>query len=123
LNVSATTIWQRRRPIADFFTPIASPAIRPLLEEIRLQDALFPDVAAGPGSVATAAHGSGAKAVGLDLSPGMIELAANPIPARLPRSESVWLRDVLVIIVAVTAEIDFKTFAFWRTNVTSKRRL
>jgi hypothetical protein len=74
-NDSASLKRQRHGNLAtttyrDFFTPIASLA-RPLLEEIRFQDGIdLLDVATGPGSVAAAADGLGAKTVGVDLSPG-----------------------------------------------------
>ena len=65
----------------DFFTPITALAIRPLFDAIRLQAGIdLLDVATGPGSLAAQAHRSGARAVGVDLSPGMIELAAKSHP-------------------------------------------
>jgi SAM-dependent methyltransferase len=66
----------------DFFTPVTALAIKPLLEAVQLQGGVdLLDVATGPGSLAAAAHGLGAKAVGIDLSPGMIALAAKSHPA------------------------------------------
>ncbi len=66
------------RTYRDFFTPITDLAIRPLLDAIRLQGGFdLLDVATGPGSLAAEAHGLGARAVGVDLSPVMIELAAT----------------------------------------------
>jgi ubiquinone/menaquinone biosynthesis C-methylase UbiE len=65
----------------DFFTPITALAIKPLLDAIRLQGGVdLLDVATGPGSLAAEAHGLGARTVGVDLSPGMIELAAKSYP-------------------------------------------
>ena len=65
----------------DFFTPVTALAIKPLLDAIRLQGgADLLDVATGPGSLAAEAHGLGARTVGVDLSPGMIELAAKSYP-------------------------------------------
>jgi SAM-dependent methyltransferase len=65
----------------DFFTPITALAIRPLFEAIRLQAGIdLLDVATGPGSLAAQAHGLGARTVGVDLSPGMIELATKSHP-------------------------------------------
>jgi cyclopropane fatty-acyl-phospholipid synthase-like methyltransferase len=78
-NVSAMTTWQR--PIATSFTPITALAIKPLLAAIRLQAGVdLLDVATGPGSLAAEANKLGAKTVGVDLSPGMIELAAKSYP-------------------------------------------
>ncbi len=65
----------------DFFTPVTALAIKPLLDAIRLQAGVdLLDVATGPGSLAAEAHGLGARTVGVDLSPGMIELAAKSYP-------------------------------------------
>ena len=65
----------------DFFTPVTALAIKPLLDAIRLQGGVdLLDVATGPGSLAAEAHGLGARTVGVDLSPGMIELAAKSYP-------------------------------------------
>jgi len=65
----------------DFFTPVTALAIKPLLDAIRLQGGVdLLDVATGPGSLAAEAHGRGARTVGVDLSPGMIELAARSYP-------------------------------------------
>src|ERR1700730_5059825 len=60
----------------EFFTPVTAPALKPLLDAVRLRaDAHLLDVATGPGSVAAAALKFGARPIGVDLSPGMIELA------------------------------------------------
>jgi ubiquinone/menaquinone biosynthesis C-methylase UbiE len=65
----------------DFFTPITALAVRPLLDAIGFQAGVdLLDVATGPGSLAAEAHRSGARTVGVDLSPGMIELAAKSHP-------------------------------------------
>jgi SAM-dependent methyltransferase len=65
----------------DFFAPITALAIKPLLDAIRLQGGVdLLDVATGPGSLAAQARGLGAMTVGVDLSPGMIELAAKSHP-------------------------------------------
>jgi SAM-dependent methyltransferase len=65
----------------DFFTPITALAIKPLLDAVRLQTGIdLLDVATGPGSLAAEASGLGARTVGVDLSPGMIELAAKSYP-------------------------------------------
>src|ERR1700731_4741993 len=59
----------------DFFTPVTALAIKPLFDAIRLgADAHLLDVATGPGSVAAEALEFGARPIGVDLSPGMIEL-------------------------------------------------
>jgi SAM-dependent methyltransferase len=65
----------------DFFTPITALAIKPLLDAVRLQTGVdLLDVATGPGSLAAEANRSGAKTVGVDLSTGMIDLAAKSYP-------------------------------------------
>jgi SAM-dependent methyltransferase len=65
----------------DFFTPITALAIEPLFDAIRLEGGIdLLDVATGPGSLAAEAHRLGAKTVGVDLSPGMIELATKSYP-------------------------------------------
>lgn len=65
----------------DFFTPVTTLAIRPLLETVRLHaDAHLLDVATGPGSLAAAARRFGARPIGVDISPGMIALAGNAYP-------------------------------------------
>jgi SAM-dependent methyltransferase len=56
-------------------------AIIPLFDAIRLEGGIdLLDVATGPGSLAAEAHRLGAKTVGVDLSPGMIELATKSHP-------------------------------------------
>jgi SAM-dependent methyltransferase len=65
----------------DFFTPITALAIKPLFDAIRLEVGIdLLDVATGPGSLAAEAHRLGAKTLGVDLSPGMIELATKSYP-------------------------------------------
>jgi len=65
----------------DFFTPITALAIGPLFDAMRLEGGIdLLDVATGPGSLAAEAHRLGARTVGVDLSPGMIELAAKSYP-------------------------------------------
>jgi SAM-dependent methyltransferase len=65
----------------DFFTPITALAIKPLLDAVCLQAGVdLLDVATGPGALAAEAQRSGARTVGVDLSPGMIELAAKSRP-------------------------------------------
>jgi SAM-dependent methyltransferase len=66
----------------DFFTPITALAIEPLFDAIRFEGGIdVLDVATGPGSLAAEAHRLGAKTVGVDLSPGMIELATKSYSA------------------------------------------
>src|SRR5256885_673170 len=66
------------RTYRDFFTPITALAIEPLFDAIRFKGGIdLLDVATGPGSLAAEAHRLGAKTVGVDLSPGMIELATK----------------------------------------------
>ncbi|MBZ0146341.1 MAG: methyltransferase domain-containing protein [Pseudorhodoplanes sp.] len=65
----------------DFFTPITALAIKSLLDAVRLQTGVdLLDVATGPGSLAAEANRLGARTVGVDLSPGMIELAEKSYP-------------------------------------------
>ncbi|MEA2864893.1 MAG: hypothetical protein QOC84_2849 [Bradyrhizobium sp.] len=65
----------------DFFSPITALAIKPLFDAVRFQAGVdLLDVATGPGSVAAEAQGSGARTVGVDLSPGVIELAVKSHP-------------------------------------------
>ncbi len=71
----------------DFFTPVTTLAIKPLLQAARINPGcLLLDVATGPGSVAAEATKAGARTIGVDLSPGMIALARR----RIPTSTSVW---------------------------------
>ena len=60
----------------NFFTPVTTNAITPLLKAARLKagDKLL-DVACGSGALAAAAREQGAQATGIDLTPGMIALA------------------------------------------------
>jgi SAM-dependent methyltransferase len=60
----------------NFFTPVTTNAIAPLLKAARLKagDKLL-DVACGSGALAAAAREQGAQATGIDLTPGMIALA------------------------------------------------
>jgi ubiquinone/menaquinone biosynthesis C-methylase UbiE len=65
----------------DFFTPVTALAIKPLLDTVRLHAAArLLDVATGPGSLAAEALKFGARPIGVDISPGMIALAANAYP-------------------------------------------
>jgi hypothetical protein len=98
----------------DFFTPIASIVIRPLLGNSISRRIDLPDVVTGPNSIAAAAHELVQRPLAL-ISPGIVELAANPILARPSRSESVWLRGVLVIIVALNSctETNFQDVCLW----------
>jgi len=60
----------------DFFTPVTALAIGPLLNAVQVQrGAKLLDVGTGPGSLAAMATGLGINCTGVDLSPGMIELA------------------------------------------------
>lgn len=66
----------------EFFTPVTAMAIEPLLDAVSLRPGThLLDVAAGPGALAAAAANRGAQAVGVDLSPRMIELARRLYPA------------------------------------------
>jgi ubiquinone/menaquinone biosynthesis C-methylase UbiE len=65
----------------DFFTPVTALAIKALLDAARVQPrANLLDVATGPGSLAAEATRFGIQCTGVDLSPGMIELAKNSHP-------------------------------------------
>ena len=66
----------------EFFAPVTALAIGPLLDAVRLRPGLrLLDVATGPGALAAAAASRGARAIGLDLSPRMLELARQLHPA------------------------------------------
>ena len=65
----------------DFFAPVTAQAIGPMLDAMHLSPgATLLDVATGPGALAAEATRRGARAVGTDLSPGMIDLAARAHP-------------------------------------------
>lgn len=60
----------------DFFTPVTLLAAQHLLAAAHVRAGIdLLDIATGPGSLAAEAKKLGAKPVGIDLSPGMIELA------------------------------------------------
>jgi len=64
-----------------FFAPVTAMAIAPLLAAVSLRPGMhLLDVATGPGALAAAAANRGAQAVGVDLSPRMIELARRLHP-------------------------------------------
>jgi 2-polyprenyl-3-methyl-5-hydroxy-6-metoxy-1,4-benzoquinol methylase len=87
-----------------FFVAVTTLATNPLLDAVRLRPAArLLDVATGPGALAAAAASRGARPVGIDLSPQMIELARRLHPAidfreadveRLPFSDHMF--DVVV---------------------------
>ena len=87
-----------------FFAAVTALATNPLLDAVRLRPAArLLDVATGPGALAAAAASRGARPVGIDLSPKMIELARRLHPAidfreadveRLPFSDHMF--DVVV---------------------------
>src|SRR3954447_14823783 len=59
-----------------FFAAVTALATNPLFEDVRLRRGTrLLDVASGPGALAAEAAKRGARAVGVDLSPRMIELA------------------------------------------------
>jgi SAM-dependent methyltransferase len=65
----------------DFFTPITSLAIKPLLDAAGAgAGSKLIDIATGPGSVAAAASRLGAACIGVDLSPEMIALSRRSHP-------------------------------------------
>jgi ubiquinone/menaquinone biosynthesis C-methylase UbiE len=78
-NVSGTTIW--RRPTTTFSRRSRRSPSSPCWKRYGLRaDADLLDVATGPGSLAAEVLKLGARPVGVDLSPGMIELARNSYP-------------------------------------------
>jgi ubiquinone/menaquinone biosynthesis C-methylase UbiE len=65
----------------DFFTPVTALAVRSLLDAAWVRPAMnLLDVAAGPGVLAAEANALGIEYTGIDLSPGMIELAKTSYP-------------------------------------------
>jgi ubiquinone/menaquinone biosynthesis C-methylase UbiE len=65
----------------DFFSPVTALAINPLLNAAQLRPgATLLDVATGPGSLPLEATRSGMICTGVDLSPGMIQLAEKSHP-------------------------------------------
>jgi ubiquinone/menaquinone biosynthesis C-methylase UbiE len=65
----------------DFFTPVTALAIRSLLDAVRVRPGMnLLDVATGPGVLAAEANALGIGCTGIDLSPGMIELAKTSYP-------------------------------------------
>jgi SAM-dependent methyltransferase len=65
----------------DFFSPVTALAIEPLLNAVQVRrGGSLLDVATGPGSLPQEATRLGMICVGVDLSPGMIQLAKNSGP-------------------------------------------
>jgi ubiquinone/menaquinone biosynthesis C-methylase UbiE len=65
-----------------FFSAVTALATNPLLDVVRLQPGTrLLDVASGPGALTAEAANRGARSVGVDLSPRMIELAQQLYPA------------------------------------------
>jgi ubiquinone/menaquinone biosynthesis C-methylase UbiE len=65
----------------DFFTPVTMLAIKPLLQAVQIRaGSRLLDVATGPGSLASEATKLAAEVVGVDLPPGMIDLAKKTYP-------------------------------------------
>jgi SAM-dependent methyltransferase len=65
-----------------FFAAVTALATIPLLDAVRLHPGTrLLDVATGPGALAAEAASRGARAVGIDLSPQMVELARQLYPA------------------------------------------
>jgi len=65
----------------DFFTPVTALAIKPLLDAVSARTgARLLDIATGPGSLAAEANKLGVRPIGIDLSPGMIDLARKSYP-------------------------------------------
>src|SRR4051794_20838598 len=64
-----------------FFEPVTSLATEPLLATVSLRSGMrLLDVATGPGALAAEAVHRGARAIGVDLSPRMIELSRRLHP-------------------------------------------
>src|SRR5436305_72339 len=64
-----------------FFAAVTALAINPLFDEVHLHpDTRLLDVASGPGALTAEAANRGARSVGVDLSPRMIELARRLYP-------------------------------------------
>jgi ubiquinone/menaquinone biosynthesis C-methylase UbiE len=64
-----------------FFAAVTALATNPLFDEVRLRPGTrLLDVASGPGALAAEASNRGARSVGVDLSPRMIELAQRLYP-------------------------------------------
>jgi SAM-dependent methyltransferase len=65
-----------------FFSAVTALATNPLLDAVRLRPGTrLLDIATGPGALAAEAGNRGARPVGIDLSPQMIELARRLYPA------------------------------------------
>jgi ubiquinone/menaquinone biosynthesis C-methylase UbiE len=65
-----------------FFSAVTALATDPLLDAVRLRSGTrLLDVASGPGALAAEAANRGARSVGVDLSPRMVELAQRLYPA------------------------------------------
>jgi SAM-dependent methyltransferase len=65
-----------------FFAAVTALATNPLLDAVRLRPGTrLLDIATGPGALAAEAGNRGARPVGIDLSPQMIELARRLYPA------------------------------------------
>jgi len=65
-----------------FFSAVTALATNPLLDAVRLHPGTrLLDVATGPGALAAEAASRGARPVGIDLSPQMVELARQLYPA------------------------------------------
>jgi ubiquinone/menaquinone biosynthesis C-methylase UbiE len=65
-----------------FFSAVTALATNPLLDAVRLRSGTrLLDIASGPGALAAEAANRGARSVGVDLSPRMIELAQRLYPA------------------------------------------
>src|ERR1700745_542667 len=64
-----------------FFAPVTAFATQPLFDALRLRPgSRLLDIATGPGAVAAEATKRGARPVGIDLSPQMINLARRLYP-------------------------------------------
>src|SRR5437660_11418937 len=73
-----------------FFAAVTALATNPIFDEAHLHPgARLLDVASGPGALAAEAGNRGARSVGVDLSPRMLELAQGPHSTIASRSADV----------------------------------
>ena len=73
-------LWQQA--IKHLFAAVTALATNPLLDAVRLHPGTrLLDVATGPGALAAEAASRGARPIGIDLSPQMVELARQLHPA------------------------------------------
>jgi SAM-dependent methyltransferase len=81
-DVSERRIWAgRAAAYADSFAKLCAHPVPALLDAASVTTGTcLLDVGTGPGTVAAAAHGRGARVSAVDAEPGMVELAARTVP-------------------------------------------